>query len=134
MADLAVTSAGPRDLDGIRALLEAVGLSTEGVAEGLAGFMVARHRGRRLTARVVESLLRRSWAQGDHAVYLLTADAAGYFRRFGFLQTDRAAVPGAVLASGSLGLGLAPRLWSWCWRDLTGRRARHPSNGRTEHG
>jgi len=122
-----VTSAAPTDLDGIRALLEAVGLSSHGVAAGLAGFVVAREggrivatarldshgtagvlrsvatapdrRGRGLTARVVKHVLGRSWAQGHHAVYLLTTDAAGYFRRLGFLQTDRAAVPDAVLAS-----------------------------------
>lgn len=120
----AITSARPRDLDEVKALLEAAGLAADGVPDGLAGFIVAREdgrvvgvagwedhgtagllrsvavaldrRNRGLGAALVSRLIRRSRRNGHEAVYLLTRTAEEYFARFGFRRIERSEVRPSV--------------------------------------
>lgn len=141
---LAVEGASAADLPAILALLKAAGLPTEGVAEHVDGFLVARRRlpgplaaaadgsettpvftvvgcagverygsqallrsvvvtaplrGAGVGRRLVEAALARARSAGADEVYLLTATAEGYFRRFGFQRVDRQAVAGPVTGS-----------------------------------
>ncbi|MDR7518309.1 MAG: arsenic resistance N-acetyltransferase ArsN2 [Armatimonadota bacterium] len=128
---LTITNAGQDDLEAICALLSAVGLSTDGVAEAMAGFLVAREDGRvvavagledhgaagvlrsvavapdrrnqRLGAELVAALIDRSRQQGHRALYLLTNGAEGYFARFGFRRVGRDAVRPEVARSSQFG-------------------------------
>ncbi|MGQ0568087.1 MAG: GNAT family N-acetyltransferase [Armatimonadota bacterium] len=122
-----ITDARPADLNEVHALLEAAGLSIEGVAEGIAGFLIAwedgrvvavagledhgmvgllrsvtvaaDRRNRGLAGTLVRTLIDRSRARGHEALYLLTDTAQEYFARFGFARIERAAVRPALLGS-----------------------------------
>ena len=59
----------------------------------------ARCRDGGIGTRLVANLLRRASDLRVPAVYLLTTTADGYFPRFGFVETDRAAVPPGVRTS-----------------------------------
>ena len=127
MPVLTITDAGAADLSDVCALLEAAGLSPEGVAEEISGFLIAREDGRAvavagledhgsagllrsvavatdrrnrgLAATLITMLIERSRARGDEALYLLTSTAEGYFERFGFWKVDRSDVRPAVQGS-----------------------------------
>lgn len=56
-------------------------------------------RGRGAGLALVAHRLSTAWATGLASVYLLTTTAAPLFRRFGFIDAARAAVPAALAAS-----------------------------------
>jgi N-acetylglutamate synthase-like GNAT family acetyltransferase len=56
-------------------------------------------RGRGTGLALVADRLARAWANGLESVYLLTNTAAPLFRRFGFVETQRASAPAALAAS-----------------------------------
>jgi amino-acid N-acetyltransferase len=119
----------PADLDELLALLAAVNLPPDGVADFLAGFLVARDAGGRLVgcvglerygnvgllrsaavapalqrtglgARLVAALLAGARADGVREVALLTATARDFFaRRFGFMEAKRADYEAQLVAS-----------------------------------
>jgi N-acetylglutamate synthase-like GNAT family acetyltransferase len=119
-AAITIRRAAPADLDELLALLAAVNLPPDGVAEHLAGFLVARDAGGRLVgcvglerhgrvgllrsaavapelqraglgSRLVAALLARAQADGVREVALLTTTARDFFaRRFGFTDAKRA--------------------------------------------
>ena len=118
---VSISSASSGDVEEILALLEATGLPSEGVAEHLEGFLVARDGGGNLVgcvgmerhgrtgllrsaavaprlqrsglgSRLTATLLERAAASGLEEVALLTTTAREFFaRRFGFEESDRAA-------------------------------------------
>jgi N-acetylglutamate synthase-like GNAT family acetyltransferase len=118
---VSISSASSRDLEEIRALLAATALPSEGVAEHLDGFLVARdgagtlvgcigveRHGRMgllrsaavapglqrsgLGSRLTSALLERAAASGLEELALLTTTAREFFaRKFGFEETERAA-------------------------------------------
>ncbi|HEY0080528.1 MAG TPA: GNAT family N-acetyltransferase [Pyrinomonadaceae bacterium] len=118
---VSISSASSGDLEEIRALLEATALPSEGVAEHLADFLVARdaegalvgcigleRHGRTgllrsaavaprlqrsgLGSRLTTALLKRAARSGLEEMALLTTTAREFFsRRFGFEETERAA-------------------------------------------
>jgi amino-acid N-acetyltransferase len=122
-----VRTATADDLPRIESLLAAAGLPRDGVAEGLAGFLVAeidarvvaaagleRHgeygllrsvvvdpacRGQGIAAGLCDALGPRAHAGGMRALYLLTLDAEGYFERLGFAALPRGDVPPEIRAS-----------------------------------
>ncbi|MFL6212102.1 MAG: GNAT family N-acetyltransferase [Pyrinomonadaceae bacterium] len=131
MSDEAITigPATPADLAELLALLAAVNLPPDGVAEHLAGFLVARASSGQLVgsvglerygdvgllrsaavapdmqraglgARLVAALLARARAAGVQEVALLTTTARDFFaRRFGFTEADRAAYEAQLAAA-----------------------------------
>lgn len=56
-------------------------------------------RGRGTGIALVADRLAMAWANGLTSVYLLTTTAAPLFRRFGFVDADRAGAPAALAAS-----------------------------------
>jgi arsenate reductase len=56
-------------------------------------------RGRGTGIALVADRLAMAWANGLASVYLLTTTAAPLFRRFGFVDADRARAPAALAAS-----------------------------------
>ena len=122
--DATLRQATDTDLPGILTLLGESDLPTEGVAETLGGFIVAEHdativgvigvetcrqygllrsaavraawRGRGLGRLLVERAIALAESRGFDALYLLTTSAEQYFPSFGFVQTEREAVPDAV--------------------------------------
>lgn len=116
---VSINPAGPGDLGDVLALLAAVDLPHEGVAEHLGGFLVARDGEGRLAGTIglerhggtgllrsaavapglqrtglgsclTSVLLRRAEAEGVEKVVLLTTTARDFFtRRFGFSEADR---------------------------------------------
>jgi len=124
---LTIQDGRPGDLDEVRALLTGVGLSTDGVVEHIADFLVARENGRLVATAALEDhgtagLLRsvavapdrQRWGLARYltnasierargrslaAVYLLTRDAQRYFERHGFRPIDRNEVRPAVRQS-----------------------------------
>ncbi|HEX8178512.1 MAG TPA: GNAT family N-acetyltransferase [Pyrinomonadaceae bacterium] len=126
---ITIRPAAAADLAELLALLDAVKLPHEGVADCLAGFLVARDAAGRLVgcvgleqhgevgllrsaavapalqraglgARLVAALLERARAQGVREVTLLTATARDFFaHRFGFVTADRAAYETRLAAS-----------------------------------
>lgn len=115
------------DLPTLERLLTRAHLSTRGVAEVLANFVVAEQAGRLIGSvgfesyepdallrsaavdpefrgtgigrALVDDLLERVRRRGTRDVYLLTTTAEQWFPRFGFERTTRDAVPAAVQAS-----------------------------------
>lgn len=115
------------DLAAIERLLVASELPTTGVADALAGFIVAEHdgkvvgviglercseyallrstavdaswRGRGLGRALVHRVIAAAEARGVRALYLLTTTAEHYFPSFGFQPTSRDEVPEAVRRS-----------------------------------
>ena len=111
-------SAGSSDLDAVSGLLESAGLPTAGVAEHLAGFVVAEEegrlvgvaglevhgrdgvlrsvavdpalRGRGLGQRLTWQVVDEARRTGLHRLYLLTTTAEDYFPRHGFRRIERA--------------------------------------------
>lgn len=126
---MTVSVASPADLEDILALLAAVNLPHEGVAEHLGGFLVARDPQGRLVGAVglerhgdtgllrsaavapdvqhsglgsclTAALLERARRGGIEKVVLLTATARDFFaRRFGFSEAERADFDGRLAAS-----------------------------------
>ncbi|MGH2399125.1 MAG: arsenic resistance N-acetyltransferase ArsN2 [bacterium] len=114
-------------------MLIAAGLPTAGVPEHMAGFVVAEdgeravgtaglevygqmgllrsvavepeYRGRGVAHELVTRTLRSAAAAGIRNVYLLTATAAEYFRRFGFEAVARDEVSPDVQVSEEFGEG-----------------------------
>jgi N-acetylglutamate synthase-like GNAT family acetyltransferase len=119
--------ARPSDLAPVLALLAAVGLPHEGLAEILPMTIVARETGqvigcaalevygtvallrsvavdpvrrsRGLGQQLVETQLKKAQKLGFQEVYLLTETAHDYFPRFGFRPIERSAVAPAIQAS-----------------------------------
>ncbi len=56
-------------------------------------------RGRGLAAQLVNHIAQTAAAQGARSLYLLTTDAAGYFRRLGFRDIAREAAPAGIRGS-----------------------------------
>jgi amino-acid N-acetyltransferase len=56
-------------------------------------------RARGVGARIVHALEAKAASSGMAALYLLTADAAGFFEALGYRRIDRARVPAAVRSS-----------------------------------
>ncbi len=122
-----IRSATEGDLPAIERALLSADLPVDGVAAGLAQFVVAdagagaiaaaglewhgdhgllrsvvvapHLRGRGLARAMVDELLARAATRGADGVYLLTTTAEGYFAALGFTAVDRAAVPAEIRAS-----------------------------------
>ena len=121
-----IGSATPRDLPGIRALLERLQLPLAGVDDhlpmlvaregeqivGTAGLELyeedallrsvavePRRQGRRLGHQLTDSALQLAATHGAKAVFLLTTTAERFFPKFGFEQIDREQVPASVRQS-----------------------------------
>jgi amino-acid N-acetyltransferase len=120
-------AATPDDLARIETLLATSGLPLDGVADTLAGFVVAEHDGTLVGVAGLEvcrdhALLRSvavsdEWrshgvgralvtrviadaeARGIHALYLLTTTAEHYFPSFGFRAISRDGVPEDIRAT-----------------------------------
>ncbi len=60
-------------------------------------FMNARHRGR--GQAMIERLLAVAAKHGIERVWLLTTSAPGFFAKLGFVDVNRATVPGVIAAS-----------------------------------
>lgn len=117
-------AAAPADLAAIERLLVASELPTDGVREGLDGFLVAEAgdeivgvaglevggdnallrsvavadawRSRGVGRALVTRVIADAEARGIHAMYLLTTTAERYFPSFGFRQVARAEVPADI--------------------------------------
>ena len=117
--NISMTNASSEDLRDILELLSQVQLPHDGVAENIAGFLVARDESARLIAtigleehgktallrsaavapeyqgcgigsRLTEKLLEQATNNGLERVVLLTSTASEFFaRRFGFCETSR---------------------------------------------
>ncbi|NPV70230.1 MAG: GNAT family N-acetyltransferase [Firmicutes bacterium] len=125
---LTLSPATPSDLDSVVGLVRSAGLPTDGIAENLQHFKVARdpagrlagvagaeiygdqallrsvciapeYRGKALGSRLTGAIMDYVRDAGCKEVYLLTTTAAGYFARKGFARVDRSAVSGPVLKS-----------------------------------
>ena len=127
--EVKISPAAPRESGEILALLSAVGLPHEGVAEHLGGFLVARNPQGRLVGTVglerhgdtgllrsaavapefqrsglgsclTAALLERAEKEGVEKVVLLTSTARDFFaRRFGFSEAARADFDAQLAAS-----------------------------------
>lgn len=125
--------AKPHERPLIERMLTAAGLPIAGVAPHVGGFEVAEdggrivgtaglepygqvallrsvavepeYRGRGVAHELVERMLQRAAAAGIRNVYLLTATAADYFRKFGFEAVAREEVSPDVLGSEEFGEG-----------------------------
>ena len=116
------------DLAPLAALLQANGLPADDLAEpgrrfwravtddqrtiGFGGFegtgrdlllrsvvIDGHHRGKGWGRALAERLLQRAKAEGAARIWLLTIDAADFFRHLGFRTADRAAAPEVVATS-----------------------------------
>jgi len=115
-----IRRAAAGDLPAIQDLLRTSDLPVEGVAEGLARFLVAETdgllvgtagiemdsgcallrsvavepaaRGEGVGIELVRQALRLASVSGAQSVYLLTTSAAGFFSRFGFVPALRAEI------------------------------------------
>jgi len=127
MSEITIVPASASDLAGIKALLTASGLPTEGVDEHWKTFIVARdgdalvgcggaeayqfaalirsvaveekYRRSGLGRRLVRQLLDRLASRGLREFYLLTTTAEEYFKKRGFKPIDRDEVHPQLLAS-----------------------------------
>jgi amino-acid N-acetyltransferase len=127
LEDLRIAAATDDDLDDILGLLEAEGLPTADVERHVRNFVVARegeilagcggaeahqfaalirsicvrpeYRSIGLGRRIVRELLDRLASRGLREFYLLTTDAADYFRKRGFREIDRDEVHPQLLSS-----------------------------------
>jgi len=143
-----IRRATPADLEPIEQLLVASGLPTAGVADALAGFLVAEHddslvgvagvedcdeygllrstavapawRSRGLGRQLVERAIAESEGKGMRALYLLTTTAERYFPGFGFSTTTRDTVPAALRGTQEF-LGACPASATVMVRDLAHR-------------
>jgi amino-acid N-acetyltransferase len=127
--DVSLRAATQRDLPAIERLLVSSGLPTAGVAEALTDFIVAvtdhdhivgvvglefcrdeyallrsaavepEWRGGGLGRRLVTHAIADAESRGIKALYLLTTTAERYFPSFGFVTTQRDAVPDEVKRS-----------------------------------
>ena len=127
--NITITDASRDDLRDVLDLLSVVQLPHDGVAENVAGFLVARDESSRLVAtigmerhgvtgllrsaavapeyqgcgigsRLTENLLERATKSGVERVVLLTPTAGEFFaRRFGFCETSRTAFDSELTAS-----------------------------------
>jgi amino-acid N-acetyltransferase len=126
--EAALRVATDADLPAIQQLLAASGLPTSGVAGALRGFVVAESnkeivgvvglercceeyallrstavapdwRGTGLGRRLVTHAIAEAESRGIKALYLLTTTAERYFPSFGFVRTQRDAVPDEVKQS-----------------------------------
>jgi amino-acid N-acetyltransferase len=122
-----IESATPRDLPGIRALLDRLHLPLAGVDEHLATMIVAREggqivgtaalelyaegallrsvaveprrQGHQLGHQLTDAALHLATTRGATTVFLLTTTAERFFPRFGFEQIGREQVPPSVRES-----------------------------------
>ena len=132
--NISIAPASPADLEEMLALLAAVGLPPDGVAEYLDGFLVARDGAGRLLgcigmerygrlgllrsaavapdlqrsglgSRLTAALLDRAAAAGVEEIALLTTTARDFFaRKFGFAEAERADYEGRLGLSPEWGL------------------------------
>jgi len=127
--DYRIRPAAAGDLAAVASLLRASALPDAGVAGDISRFLVAEKDGvigvvgleraeddfllrslaverkwrkRGLGAALVERALRTAGEAGGRAVYLLTATAEKFFRRWGFVRIDRGRIPEALLKSSGL--------------------------------
>lgn len=75
------------------------------------------YRGRGLAAQLVDHIQQMAAAQGASALYLLTTDAADYFRRIGFRDIAREAAPPAIRQTEQFSQ-LCPAAASLLWRPI----------------
>jgi amino-acid N-acetyltransferase len=61
--------------------------------------VASSERGRGTGLALIADRLAMAWASGLERVYLLTTTAAPLFRRFGFMDAERAGAPAALAAS-----------------------------------
>ena len=122
--DVAIRDATPDDYPSVQSVLMTNGLPLAGVPNSLHGFVVAEAgghvigvggieycgdagllrsvavdsswRGHQVARRLVERLISEAETKGLHSLFLLTTTAEAYFPRFGFVVTNRDAVPNAV--------------------------------------
>lgn len=122
-----IERAAADDLDAVIHLLEQQGLPPDGARELANTMVIARAAGevvgaaalepyadgaflrsvvvapalqrRGVGGQLVEAALALASERGTSTVFLLTMNAAGYFRRFGFERIARAEVPASVRAS-----------------------------------
>ncbi|HVG24640.1 MAG TPA: arsenic resistance N-acetyltransferase ArsN2, partial [Thermoanaerobaculia bacterium] len=127
MGDISITPARVDDLDGIKALLLANQLPTDGVDEHWKTFLIARdgdrvvgcggaeayqfaalirsvavdpaYRSHGVGRRLVRQLLDRLASRGLREFYLLTTTAEAYFKKRGFKTIDRDEVHPQLLSS-----------------------------------
>jgi amino-acid N-acetyltransferase len=92
-----------RDQTGVSGCIGWEGYGAAALLRSLAVRTDARSRG--LGSQLVAVLLERLRGAGVRDVYLLTADAAGFFGRHGFKPAERAAVPATVRMSFQFGAG-----------------------------
>jgi amino-acid N-acetyltransferase len=127
--DASLRAATHEDLPAIEQLLVSSGLPTAGVADALRGFTVAESEGEKIVGvvglelccdqyallrstavqpdwrrtglgrRLVEHVIADAESRGIKALYLLTTTAERYFPSFGFVKTEREAVPDEVKRS-----------------------------------
>lgn len=130
LEELEIRAARPEDLDEIIDLLKSAGLVTEGVADHIGTYVVARDgaelvacggseayqfaalirsiavrensRGVGLGRRIVRELIDRLASRGLREFYLLTIDAEDYFKRRGFKTIDRDQIHPQLLGSAEL--------------------------------
>jgi N-acetylglutamate synthase-like GNAT family acetyltransferase len=135
LVTLAFESAGTADLGTIRAMLLESNLPTDGVAEHLAEFVLARwegatvgtvaaeysgqaallrslcvapsHRNRAVGAGLLEAIEARVVSRGVRELYLLTTSAEAFFERHGYSRSARSDAPPGVRGSAQF-LGLCP--------------------------
>lgn len=122
-----IRPATAKDLPAVERLLTANGLILDDVVAGIAGYLVAEEpsglvgvigletyapfgllrsaavaparQGTGLGGRLVDRLVVEAQRRGLRALYLFTPSAAGFFRRHGFVRTEREALPAAVKES-----------------------------------
>lgn len=80
-------------------------------------------RGRGTGIALIADRLAMAWANGLASVFLLTTTAAPLFRRFGFVDADRAGAPAALAASPEFA-ALCPSSATCMRLDLRGRPTR----------
>jgi GNAT superfamily N-acetyltransferase len=85
---------GGLELHGAEALLRSV-------------LVLPERRGAGVGRAITERLLRRAAEAGARRVFLLTADAAGFFERLGFARIPREAAPDAIAGTPQMA-GLCP--------------------------
>lgn len=125
--DIAISPATPADVDAIKSLLAAGGMSDEGVDEHWKTFVVARdgdrmvgcggaqayqfaalirsvivapeYRRNGIGRKLVRQLLDRLASRGLREFYLVTTEAEGYFKKRGFKPVDRDEVHPQILST-----------------------------------
>jgi amino-acid N-acetyltransferase len=150
---IAIRGATSADAPAVLALVQRARLLETGIAEGIAGFVVAEHagaviasaglesygsdallrsvavapesRGRGLGRLLVESALRRAATPELSAVYLLTTTARDFFAKLGFEAVARSAAPPGIREAWEFKSGCPQSavFMRWTRRSAEARRA-----------